>query len=420
MTPTNLFYRFGAALAIGLLAGLQREFAYGGSDKELFAGIRTFPLIGLLGCTAALMADELGSPWGIVTLALPMGALVVAAHVMASWRHEGVGLTTETAALLTFGAGVLCYWEFLALAAAIGVAMMMLLSLKPEMHAFAQRITREDIYATLKFAIITVIVLPVLPNRGFGPPPLDVLNPHDIWLMVVFISGISFLGYILIKLVGPRQGITLTGLLGGIVSSTPLTLSFSKRSQDEEALAKPFALAITVAWAVTYLRVMVEIATLNMPLLRVLWPPMVAAAAVGLAYSIYLYVSQPSKEKEEASYSNPFELGPALKFGLLYAVVLLVTKAAEVYVGDAGVYLSSFISGLTDVDAITLSMAQLSKAEGGLSLTTGSRAIVVGVMANTLAKGGIVLTAGARSLRRAIIPGLLLMLVIGIGLAFLL
>jgi uncharacterized membrane protein (DUF4010 family) len=420
MTSTNLFYRFGAAMAIGFLAGLQREFAYGGSDKELFAGIRTFPLIGLLGCTAALMADELGSPWGIVTLALPMGALVVAAHVMASWRHEDVGLTTETAALLTFGVGVLCYWEFLALAAAIGVAMMVLLSLKPEMHAFAQRITREDIYATLKFAIITVIVLPVLPNQGFGPAPLDVLNPRDIWLMVVFISGISFLGYILIKLVGPRQGITLTGLLGGIVSSTPLTLSFSKRSQDEEALAKPFALAITVAWAVTYLRVMVEVATLNLPLLQTLWPSMVAAAVAGLAYGVYLYVSQPSKEKEEASYSNPFELGPALKFGLLYAVVLVVTKAAEVYVGDVGVYLSSFISGLTDVDAITLSMARLSKAEGGLSLTTGSRAIVVGVMANTLAKGGIVLVAGARALRRAIIPGLLLMLVVGIGFAFLL
>jgi len=420
MTETTLFYRFGAALAIGVLVGLQREYAYGGGEEELFAGVRTFPLISLLGCTGALIADELSSPWGVIGILLPMGALIVAAHFVGAWRYEGVGLTTEMATLLAFAVGSLCYWGYLPLAAAIGVATTVILSLKPEMHAFAQRITREDVYATLKFAVITVIVLPLLPNRGFGPPPLDVINPYQIWLMVVLISGISFLGYVLIKVIGPRQGISLTGLLGGIISSTPVTLSFSQRSQEEDGLAKPFALAITVAWAITYLRVVVEVAALNRQLLERLWPPMAAASLVGMAYAVYLYFSQPTKEEGEVPFSNPFELSTALKFGLLYAVVLAVSKAAEVYTGDAGVYLSSFLSGLPDVDAVTLSMAQLSGTEGGLSVTTGARAVVIGAMANTLTKGGIVVVTGSARLRRVILPGVLLMLATGVGFAFLL
>lgn len=419
MEHMTLFYRFGAALAIGVLIGLQREYAYGDEDAELFAGVRTFALIGLLGCTAALVADELASPWGFVGVVVPMGALIAVAHFIGAWRHEGTGLTTEMATLLTFLAGALCYWNYLALAAAIAVVTTVLLSLKPEMHAFAQRITREDVYATLKFAVVTVIVLPVLPNQTYGWAPLDVLNPHEIWLMVVLISGISFLGYVLIKLVGPRQGISLTGLLGGMISSTPVTLSFTQRSREETELSKPFALAITVAWAITYLRVMVEVATLNASLLSKLWPPLLASAAIGLVYSAYLYLQQHTQEKGEVPYSNPFELGTALKFGLLYAVVLLVSKAAQVYVGDAGVYLSSAISGLPDADAVTLSMARLSQGEGGLDVTTAARAVVLGVTANTATKGAIVLSGGSSELRRAILPGFVLMLVTGVGIAFL-
>ena len=419
--PTALFYRFGAALAIGVSIGLQREYAYGGPEEELFAGVRTFALIALLGATGALIADELGSPWGFVGVVLPLGGLLIVAHFVSAWQHGGAGMTTEMATLLALAAGALCYWDYLALAAAVGVATTALLSLKPEMHAFAQQITRKDIYATLQFAVITVIVLPVLPNREFGPPPLDVLNPYEIWLMVVLISGISFLGYVMIKLVGPRQGISLTGILGGIVSSTPVTLSFAQRSQEEKSLGKSLALAIIIAWAMTFLRVLVEVATLNRALLGALWPPLVAASTAGLGYGGYLYLSQrPPEEAEEVAFSNPFELGAALKFGLLFAVVLLISKAASLYAGDVGVYLSSFIAGLPDADAVTLSMAQLSGVRGGLSVRTGARAIVIGAMANTLAKGGIVLVTGSPQLRRAILPGVLLILAAGIGVAFVL
>jgi uncharacterized membrane protein (DUF4010 family) len=287
------------------------------------------------------------------------------------------------------------------------------------MDIFVRRITREDIYATLKFAVITAIVLPVLPNRTFGPPPLDVLNPYKIWLMVVFISGISFLGYVLVKVVGSRQGIGLTGLLGGLVSSTAVTLSFAQRSQRESELAKPFALAITVAWTVMFSRVLVEVAALNAALLRVLWVPMAASAAAGLLYCVYLYFAQRTEEEGEVAFSNPFELGPAVKFGLLYAVILLISKAAQMYLGNTGVYLSSIVAGLADVDAITLSMAELSGVAGGLDLSTAARAIVLAAMSNTAVKGGIVLTGGSLALRRALLPAFGMMLVTGIGLAFL-
>jgi uncharacterized membrane protein (DUF4010 family) len=419
MEQTALFYRFGVALAIGLLVGLQREFAYGGQDGELFAGVRTFALMGLVGCTAAFVADTLGSSWGFVSVVTAMGALIVVAHLVGAWRHDERGLTTETATLLTILAGALCYWDHLELAAALAVMTTALLSLKPEMHAFARRISREDMYATLKFAAITAIVLPILPNRTFGPPPFDALNPYKIWIMVVFISGISFLGYVLIKLVGPRQGIGLAGLLGGFVASTPLTLSFSHRSREDGTLAKPLALAIIVAWTVMFPRVAVEVAVLNPAILPTLSLPLAAMAAVGLGYCVYLYLAQHPEEEEEISFSNPFELGPALKFGLLYAVVLLVSKAAQMYLGDKGIYISSVLAGLTDADAITLSIAELSRGTGGLAVRTASRALVLGAMSNTAAKGGIALASGSPSLRRALLPGFLLMLLTGVGVTFL-
>jgi len=419
MEQVDLFYRFGAALAIGFLVGLQREYAHGGSGREIFAGERTLALMGLVGCTAALAADLLDSPWAFIGIVIPIAGLIVVAYFVGAWRRGEVGLTSETAALVTILAGALCYWGYLTLAMAIGVATIVLLSLKVEMDTFVRRITREDVRATLQFAVITAIVLPVLPDRAFGPPPLDVLNPRKVWLMVVFISGISFLGYVLIKVVGTRQGIGLTGLLGGLVSSTGVTLSFAQRSREREELARPFALAIMVAWTVMFSRVLIEVAALNVALLRTLWPPLAASAAAGLAYCAYLYLYQRTDEEGGVSFSNPFELWPAVKFGLIYAAILLISRAAQTYMGNTGVYLSSVVAGLADVDAITLSLAELSRAVDGVDLVTAERAIVLAAMSNTLVKGGIVLTGGAAPLRKALLPGLVLMLVTGIGVAFL-
>ncbi len=419
MEHVSLFYRFGAALAMGLLIGLQREYAYDVKHKDSFAGVRTFPLLSLGGAFAALAADLTNSLWPLVAAMLLLGGLVIAAYVIGAWRGS-LGITTEVAAMLTIFLGALAYWEQFALAAALTVAVTLLLALKMELQRFTEKITQEDLFATLKFAVITVIILPVLPDEPLGPPPFDVLNLYKIWLMVVFISGISFLGYMLIKVVGSRQGIILTGFLGGMVSSTAVTLSFTQRSQTDKHLAKPFALAIVVAWTVMFSRVFIEVAVLNRELLGVVWLPMAASALAGLGYGVYLFFSQrTNQEQGDVAFSNPFELKPAFTFGLLYAVILLVSHLAQTYFGGTGVYISSILAGLTDVDAITLSMAELTGPGGGLDMVTGARAIVLAAMSNTAVKGGIALSGGSPALRKALLPGFILMFVVGIGVAFL-
>ena len=280
---TTLFFRFGIALFIGILVGLQREYSYDEDQKpeeKAFAGVRTFALLGLVGCTAAFGAELLNSPWVFIGIVFPMGGLIAIAYFVTASRGS-IGMTTETAAFITILAGALAYWEQQALAVALGVITTALLSLKLELHRFVERISREDIVATLKFAIITAIILPVLPNQSFFAAPFDVLNPYKIWLMVVLISGIGFLGYILVKIVGSQHGIGLTGFLGGLVSSTAVTLTFSQRSQKEDQLAKPFALAITISWTVMFVRVLVEVGITNLPLLGIVWLPIVAAGGVG-------------------------------------------------------------------------------------------------------------------------------------------
>lgn len=417
MEQTNLFYRFGLALLLGVLVGLQREYAYAGGRKKpgrLFAGDRTLALMALVGCTGAYAADLLASPWILVAIVLVLGLWIFASYYVSA-SQGNPGMTTEVAALLTVLAGALCYWDQLVLATALAVTTTVILSIKLETDRLVQNLTQEDITAALKFAVITAVILPILPDQSLGPPPFDVLNPRTIWLMVVLISGISFLGYVLVKVVGSPRGIGLTGFLGGLVSSTAVTLTFTQRSREETELARPFALAIMVAWAVMFGRVLVVVAVLNRPLLQTLWPPLVAAMAAALVYSGILYLSQRTDQDADVAFSNPFALGPAIKFALLYAVILLVARTAEMYLGDAGVLASSIVAGLTDVDAITISVAQLSGPSGSLALATAALAVVLACVANTLVKGGIVLTGGSAGLRRAIVPGLILLLATALG-----
>jgi uncharacterized membrane protein (DUF4010 family) len=418
---TDLFYRFGVALFIGILVGLQREYASEQfSDDErstgMFAGVRTFPLMALVGCAAAMIAELLGSAWAFVGIIAPLGVLIAIGYFVTAWRTDA-GMTTEVAAVLTTLAGALCYWQEIALAVALGVTTMVLLSLKIELRRFAETLTRQDILAIVKFAVITAIVLPVLPDRAFGEPPFDVLNPYNIWLFIVLISGISFLGYVLMRIVDPRRGITLTGVLGGLASSTATTLSFSQRSQQNQAFAKPFALAVVLAWTVMFGRTLVEIGTINRALLGFVWAPMLVTASAGIVYAGYLYFFASSEaaevEREEVSLSNPFELRPAITFGLIFTVVLLISSAGQYLFGTAGLYISSFVSGLADVDAVALSMAELSQDGGTLSRPVAAQAVVIAALANTISKGAIVFITGSQRMRRAILPGLILMLVVG-------
>jgi uncharacterized membrane protein (DUF4010 family) len=413
----DLFLRFGAALVIGFLIGLQREFSHGGIGKNIPAGERTFALLAVSGCLAAMASDQFDTPLIFFGLLLAVGLLLVVGYYFKA-NKQHVGMTTEIAILVTVLLGGLCFWNYIGLAVAIGVATTVILSLKLETDRLVTALTREDVQAALQFAVISAVVLPVLPNQALLPPPFDVLNPFKIWLMVVLISGISFLAYVLIKLMDSEQGIGLSGLLGGLVSSTAVTLSLSNRSRREPRLSRAFGFAILVAWAVMFARVLFQIALVNSQLVSAVWVPLSLAGVAGLLYAIYLYVRRTAGTRQ-VQFSNPFDLRAALRFGLLYAFILLLSRSAQLYLGEPGVLLSSFLAGFSDSNAITLSLSELSKS-GGLSLNVAAEGIVIATMTNTLFKGGIVLTSAAPGLRKAVWPGLVLVVAVGVAAVYLL
>ena len=262
-------------------------------------------------------------------------------------------------------------------------------------------------------------MLPILPDRSFGPPPFDVLNPYNIWWMVVLISGISFAGYVLMKMVDAGRGIGLTGLLGGLVSSTAVTLTFTQRSKEQPPLSNAFAIAILGAWTVMFLRVLVEVFAVNRGLLVQLWLPMSAGALVGLVYGALLYRRQALALTNEIEIANPFELGPAIKFGAIYAAILLIARTAEMYFGNTGVYISSVLSGTADLHAITLSMAQLSLSDG-LDPLVAARAVSLATLSNTLVKAGMVAVLGTPALKRVLLPVVPVIVAVTLAAAFLL
>lgn len=408
----TVFVRFGLALAIGLLVGLQREYAQAGS----FAGVRTFSLVALIGAGASYLASLFASPWVLVGISAVVGGLIWLGYYSGATGGRP-GLTTEMALVGVFVAGALCERGELPLAAALGVAIAVLLSLKLEFKRLVTKLSRDDIVALLKFAVISAIVLPVLPSQGFGPPPWDVLSPRNVWLMVVLISGIGFAGYMGVKFAGPRRGIGITGLLGGLVSSTAVTLSFAARSREAPTISKAFAFAISLSWTVMFARILAEAGVVNVRLLGRAWLPILAAGAVGILSS-WALLRGAEKRREEVKFTSPFELSAAVKFALLYATILVGARAAQLYLGDVGVYLASVVSGVADVDAITLTLARLSLS-GDVTSSTAARAMVLAAMTNTAVKGGIVLVLGSPVLRRSLIPTLSGMLLTGVALSFL-
>jgi len=401
MIELDTAWQFGVALGLGMLIGLEREQTR--REQRIFAGVRTFALVALLGATSVYGGQQAEIPWVVVPVFLAVMAVVVAAYYVTAQSGE-IGATTEVSLLLTFFIGAMCTWGEVAVAGAVAVATMLLLALKGWLHNLAQRIEPSDVEATLKFAIITLIVLPLVPNTNYGPEGLEVINPYKTWLMVVLIAGLNFFGYILVKVVGREHGLGITGLLGGLVSSTAVTLSFSQRSRTEPDLAPVLALAILLAWTVMFFRVVVEVGVVNPPLAKDLALGMLLMGGVSLAICFLLWRRGRSTEKAEVeSGSNPFELGDAIKFGGLFAVVIFVASAAQAYFGDTGLYLAGALAGLTDVDAIALSMANLAQQDPTMS-SSAARTIVIAVISNTMVKCGMVIWLGAATMRRTMIP----------------
>lgn len=407
----ELWQRFALAALIGLLIGLEREHSQQESETTHFAGIRTFPMITLLGCTTALLAEE-NQIWLFAVGMAGMVGLILTVYAFSA-QHGDLGVTTEIVALLAYLIGGLVYWNEIWLAVALGVIVTVLLALRPFLHNLVARIDREDIYATLKFVVVSAVILPLLPDEAYGP--WGVLNPFQIWLIVVFVSAVSFTGYVAIKLLGPRRGIGLTGFLGGLVSSTAVTLGFSQRSRETPPLARHLALGIVIASTTMYPIIVLQVLAFNQEFARRLWLPMGLLAAIGLGGSALLWRAARSRELETTNFANPFRLLPAIQFGFLFTVVLVVTKAAQESLGDTGVYLASFLAGLTGMDAITLSMAQLAGEE--VSLHVAAQSLLLAAAANTLVKGGLTAFLGAAPLRKFTLPTLGLLAAVSLALA---
>ncbi len=409
MDNPDLALRFAVALGLGMLIGLERERS---KSEEGGAGVRTFALIALTGAIAGYLGKTLGLDWLALSIFFAVAALIIGQYVVTSLRGDP-GITTEISALLAFLLGLLCAHGQLQLAAWVAVAMALLLALKGWLHQLASRINASDVEATLKFGIVTLIILPLVPDHNYGLPPLDVINPYKIWLMVVLISALNFASYLLIKIVGAEHGIGIAGLLGGLASSTAVTLGFSQRSRQPGEDAPALALGIVLAWTVMFFRVAIMTSLISWELGRRLAFAigLLCVTSLGACYWLWRRRQQAERGEVKAG-NNPFELDEAIKFGMLFGVVVLIAKAAQVHLGDAGLYLAAGIAGLTDVDAITLAMADLAKTDES-SIGTAARAIVVAVMANTLTKGGMSIGLGSPELRRITLPISALLLAVG-------
>lgn len=393
MTEIDIFLRLGLALAIGLLIGIERgQHTRDESGGLRVAGIRSFSLIGLLGGICGWLATILGpAVLGFAFLAL--AALVGVTYWVTARRNGDLGITTELAALLVFALGSAAMLGPMAPVAAAGVVTAALLAAKSVLHGWVREIRRFELTAAIQLAIISVVMLPLLPDRGFGPG--GVLNPRQLWWAVVLIAGLSFVGYLAIRIAGARLGTLLAGLLGGLASSTATTLAFSRMARRAPPLAQTLAVGVVLAGSVAFLRIHVVASVLNQGLASALTVPLLAMAAVGFAGALVLRMAAPSPEgalPDTQGLANPLELGSAMKFGALLAVVAVATEYFQSWFGTAGVYVVAVVSGIGDVDAVTVSMARMAGGEATLAVAT--RAIVLAASVNTAAKAAIAVAVG--------------------------
>ena len=417
MLELNVFYRLAAAIGIGLIIGLQREHTFFDATDHHPAGVRTFSMVGFSGAIAACLSGLLNSAAPFVTGFVVIGLLLAASHVAFGLSHKegSAGITTSVALILVYLLGAMCWFNLL-LESCVGmVVMLLLLSAKEQLHGFANRISSEDILAAVKFAVITLLILPFLPNQAYGPEGLQVLNPHTIWLFVVFISGIGLVGYVLIKIVGPGKGIWLTGLLGGIASSTALTLNLAGRSRDNESYASDFTLGIVLSWAVMYVRLYLICVFLSTSLARPLALPLLLPAVPALAYAAYIKLGARNHRESDAGFSNPFKLLPAIKFGVVFTCVMFVANAARVYLGAGALLACSFLGGAAEMDAVAFSVIDMN-LKAGLPVRELILALLLASIANTLTKGGMVFFLGAKSMRKPISVAVALICVVTLGL----
>ncbi len=406
----------GLALAVGLIVGIERGFALRGqASAQHMAGLRGFALFGLLGGLLALLADSFGGVLFAVGFAA-FTVLLVVAHYLETATDKDLDITTLVAALITFLLGGLSMRPDMAgAAAACAVVTAVLLNLRGWLHRSLSALSVEEFESALWLLLIAVVLLPLLPDTGLGP--WAALNPYRIGWMVVLIAFLSFAGYFAVRIAGAERGLVLTGLLGGLVSSTALVMSFSRLNRGQPRLQAILAGGILIACGTMFLRVLMEVAVLNSALLAELWRPLclAAAAAYGMAFGQWWRYERSETVAAPQLRGSPLQWRTALQFGGLLALIMLAAAAAQAWFGSAGVYVLAAVSGLNDVDAITLSVAE--QARQGLPLETASRAIVIAAVVNTLTKGLVaVLLGGLSLLYRVFLPLALVAMLAALGL----
>ncbi|MHB1085359.1 MAG: MgtC/SapB family protein [Thiobacillus sp.] len=399
--------RYVVALAIGLLMGLERE-----RNPAAKAGLRTFALTALLGVLTAHLSMAMGETWLTAAGMLLIGSMIIAAYLRGSQPDGDPGTTTVAALILCYGLGVLVWHNEIQLAVTLGIAATMLLYFKPELRGMSQHLSRRDLLSVLQFSVLALIILPIVPNRNYGP--FGALNPYQIWWMVVLISGVGLAGYAALRLVGQQRGAVVLGLLGGLVSSTATTLTFSRHARANESMMPVAVTVIVLANLVVLVRLGVLAAVLAPGVLTQLTPMLLGglvAGSLGAAYGVHRL--RPQGELPALAMSNPTELRTALGFGLMYAVVLLAAAWLSNWLGARGLYAVALISGLTDVDAITLSSLRLHNL-GRLTVPVVVNVVTLAILANLVFKSVLTVTVGGWKMARHAIAG---MAMVGLGLA---
>lgn len=401
----HTFIGLGVAALIGLVIGIERQWSGRASGPQArFAGVRTFFMLGLIGGLAGLFVKQGWLALGAVMLGAG-AVLVLAAYVIAT-RRPGAETdgTTEVAALLVLALAVLAVLGHLALAAGIGALVVLALREKASLHRLVQRIGEAELRAAVQFAVLALVVLPLLPPGPFGP--LGGVRPRALWAVVLLFSGLSFAGYLARRIAGAQLGYPIAGLLGGLFSSTAATLHFSRQSRREPQLARPLALGVLGACAVLLPRVVVVTAILNPAVAVALIPRLLPAAVVAAAIVAWTFLQPRGPGTESAPYEDrsPLRLGTAIPMALaLQAIIFAITFVRQTW-GSPGVLASAAVLGLTDVDALTLSMSTMGTAPDVVTLA--ARAIAVGILANTILKLALALILGGPGFRRWAAGGL--------------
>ncbi|TLD72226.1 MgtC/SapB family protein [Phragmitibacter flavus] len=394
--------QLAVSIGLGLLLGLERE-----RSESSIAGIRTFPFISLFGTVCAQIGVATSSEGWIISAGLlaVTGIIVFANYAKLKNGADDVGTTTEFAALLLYALGALIVVGNMLAALVVAGLAVVLLHFKAALHRTVAAVGEPDMRAIMQFVLISMVILPVLPNQDYGP--YEVWNPFKIWLMVVFIVAISLCGYVAYKLFGTRAGVLLGGIIGGVISSTATTVSFARRCASSAALAPLGVLVIMIASCISMVRVLIEIAVVAPTIFPATAIPLGVMLGWSTVIATFLYFQSRKSQGEMPEQKNPAEFKSAFFFGLLYALVLLGVAAANDYFGSAGLYVVSIISGLTDMDAITLSTAQMA-ANNQIDAPLAWRAILVATMSNFVFKFGTVCVLGSSALiwRTAIAFGL--------------